>query len=67
MSVAGFREQRSLEEEQGRDTLYLALGFLNWFDSVRDQTLEFAPQSHFGFSNFRFCIVKPTRDSFVIN
>ena len=37
-----FREQRTLEEEQGLSTLYLALGFLKWFDS--DQTEEsFAP------------------------
>ena len=31
-----FREERTLEEEQGLSTLYLALGFLKWFDS--DQT-----------------------------
>jgi hypothetical protein len=37
-----FREQRTLEEEQGLSTLYLALGFLKWFDS--DQAEEsFAP------------------------
>jgi Protein of unknown function (DUF4011) len=37
-----FREERTLEEEQGLSTLYLALGFLKWFDS--DQTEEsFAP------------------------
>jgi hypothetical protein len=37
-----FREERTLEEEQGLSTLYLALGFLNWFDN--EQTEEsFAP------------------------
>jgi very-short-patch-repair endonuclease len=37
-----FREERTLEEEQGLSTLYLALGFLKWFDS--DQAEEsFAP------------------------
>jgi very-short-patch-repair endonuclease len=33
-----FREERTLEEEQGLSTLYLALGFLKWFDS--DQSEE---------------------------
>ena len=33
-----FREERTLEEEQGLSTLYLALGFLRWFDS--DQAEE---------------------------
>jgi hypothetical protein len=28
-----FREERTLEEEQGLSTLYLAIGFLKWFDS----------------------------------
>jgi hypothetical protein len=28
-----FREERTLEEEQGLSTLFLALGFLKWFDS----------------------------------
>ena len=37
-----FREERTLEEEQGLSTLYLAVGFLKWFDS--DQSDEsFAP------------------------
>src|SRR5262249_17426818 len=37
-----FREERTLEEEQGLSTLFLALGFLKWFDS--DQSEEsFAP------------------------
>jgi len=37
-----FREERTLEEEQGLNTLFLALGFLKWFDS--DQAEEsFAP------------------------
>jgi hypothetical protein len=29
-----FREERTLEEEQGLNTLFLALGFLKWFDSA---------------------------------
>ena len=33
-----FREERTLEEEQGLSTLFLALGFLKWFDS--DQAEE---------------------------
>src|SRR5262245_9088516 len=33
-----FHEARSLEEEQGLSTLFLALGFLKWFDS--DQAEE---------------------------
>jgi hypothetical protein len=33
-----FREERTLEEEQGLSTLYLALGFLKWFDN--DQAEE---------------------------
>jgi very-short-patch-repair endonuclease len=33
-----FREERTLEEEQGLSTLYLAIGFLKWFDS--DQSDE---------------------------
>jgi len=37
-----FREERTLEEEQGLSTLYLAIGFLKWVDS--DQPDEsFAP------------------------
>jgi Protein of unknown function (DUF4011) len=37
-----FREERTLEEEQGLSTLYLAIGFLKWFDN--DQAEEsFAP------------------------
>ena len=37
-----FREQRTLEEEQGLSTLYLALGFLKWFDSEQAEE-SFAP------------------------
>ena len=37
-----FREERTLEEEQGLSTLYLALGFLKWFDSEQTEEL-FAP------------------------
>jgi Protein of unknown function (DUF4011) len=38
-----FREERTLEEEQGISTLYLALGFLKWFDSDQTQEPSFAP------------------------
>ena len=34
-----FREERTLEEEQGLSTLYLALGFLRWFDSDQAEDL----------------------------
>jgi hypothetical protein len=37
-----FREERTLEEEQGLSTLYLALGFLKWFDSEQAEE-SFAP------------------------
>ena len=37
-----FREERTLEEEQGLSTLYLALGFLKWFDSDQAEA-SFAP------------------------
>ena len=38
-----FREERTLEEEQGVSTLYLALGFLKWFDSDHSEEPSFAP------------------------
>lgn len=38
-----FREERTLEEEQGVSTLYLALGFLKWFDSDQSEEASFAP------------------------
>jgi hypothetical protein len=38
-----FREERTLEEEQGISTLYLALGFLKWFDSDQTEDPSFAP------------------------
>jgi hypothetical protein len=38
-----FREERTLEEEQGLSTLYLALGFLKWFDSDQSEDESFAP------------------------
>jgi very-short-patch-repair endonuclease len=38
-----FREERTLEEEQGVSTLYLALGFLKWFDSDQSDEASFAP------------------------
>jgi hypothetical protein len=38
-----FREERTLEEEQGVSTLYLALGFLKWFDSDQSEEPSFAP------------------------
>src|SRR5262245_27925020 len=38
-----YREARTLEEEQGISTLYLALGFLTWFDSPQTEEPSFAP------------------------
>jgi very-short-patch-repair endonuclease len=38
-----YREQRTLEEEQGLSTLYIALGFLKWFDSDQSEEPSFAP------------------------
>ena len=37
-----FRDERTLAEEQGVSTLYLALGFLKWFDSEQSEE-SFAP------------------------
>jgi hypothetical protein len=37
-----FREERTLAEEQGISTLFLALGFLKWFDSEQSEE-SFAP------------------------
>ncbi|MBM3586679.1 MAG: DUF3320 domain-containing protein [Alphaproteobacteria bacterium] len=38
-----FREERTLEEEQGLSTLYLAAGFLKWFDSDSSDEASYAP------------------------
>src|SRR5262249_20821068 len=38
-----YRDERTLEEEQGISTLYLALGFLKWFDSDQSEESSFAP------------------------
>ena len=38
-----FREARTLEEEQGVSTLYLALGFLKWLDNDQSEEASFAP------------------------
>jgi hypothetical protein len=38
-----FREERTLEEEQGVSTLYLAISFLKWFDSDQSEEPSFAP------------------------
>ena len=38
-----YRDERTLEEEQGISTLYLALGFLKWFDSAQSEESSFAP------------------------
>ncbi len=38
-----FREARSLEEEQGVSVLFLALGFLRWYESPSSDTERFAP------------------------
>ena len=38
-----FREERTLEEEQGLSILHLALGFLKWFDSEQSSDESAAP------------------------
>jgi len=38
-----FRENRTIEEEQGLSTLFLAVGFLKWFDSAQSEEASFAP------------------------
>jgi hypothetical protein len=38
-----FREERTLEEEQGVSTLYLAVGFLKWFESEQSEEASCAP------------------------
>ncbi len=38
-----FREERTLEEEQGLSTLYLAVGFLKWYDSDSSDEAAYAP------------------------
>lgn len=38
-----FREERTLEEEQGVSTLYLSVGFLRWFDSEQSEEASYAP------------------------
>jgi very-short-patch-repair endonuclease len=38
-----FREERTLEEEQGVSTLYLALGFLKWFESDQSEEPSLSP------------------------
>lgn len=38
-----FREERTLEEEQGLSTLFLAAGFLKWFDSDSSEEASYAP------------------------
>jgi hypothetical protein len=38
-----FRDARSLEEEQGLSTLFLAMGFLNWYESDDSQEMSTAP------------------------
>lgn len=37
------REARTLEEEQGVNALYLAIGFLNWFEDEKSEVLRQAP------------------------
>ncbi len=37
------REARTLEEEQGINALYLAMGFLRWFEDDRSEVERFAP------------------------
>ena len=38
-----FRDERTLEEEQGLSTLFLAAGFLKWFDDDNSQEASYAP------------------------
>ncbi|GGK22763.1 DUF3320 domain-containing protein [Salinarimonas ramus] len=38
-----FRDARLLEEEQGVNILYLAIGFLRWYEEERSETLREAP------------------------
>lgn len=38
-----FHESRTLEEEQGVNILYLALGFLKWFEAANSDVEHFAP------------------------
>ena len=38
-----FRDAQSLEEEQGISVLFLALGFLRWYESESSQVERFAP------------------------
>ena len=38
-----FRDARTIEEEQGVSVLFLALGFLRWFESSSSQVERFAP------------------------
>ncbi len=38
-----YREARSIEEEQGVNVLFLALGFLNWFESESSDKGRWAP------------------------
>lgn len=38
-----FREERTLEEEHGLSTLFLAIGFLRWFDSDSSEEESYAP------------------------
>lgn len=37
------REARTLEEEQGINALYLAMGFLRWFEDEKSEVERFAP------------------------
>ena len=38
-----FREARTFEEEQGVNILFLAIGFLNWFEDARSEERCSAP------------------------
>jgi very-short-patch-repair endonuclease len=38
-----FREERTLEEEQGISTLFLAIGFLKWSESEQSEEASYAP------------------------
>ena len=41
--LAIYRDAREIEEEQGVNVLFLALGFLRWFESESSETERYAP------------------------
>jgi hypothetical protein len=57
-----FREARTFEEEQGVNILFLAIGFLNWFEDARSEERCSAPLLLVPVSLER----RQVRDSFVM-